>query len=252
MRLITLTIGTLLVFFIVFMAARMWGENQTYRPYDAPFLKLENPILVVPWEQNFLLEKKPELILWADVYRTKDENLLVKPWTDRNKAVKELEQTTTPTRPLLKELLEKFPNTKFVVNCDDNVQDIQKQLAQVIREAKAIDRVLLQSNYNTILTSVKEIEPTLIFGSTIADITRLKTFKSMWLLPTAPFSGDVFFAPLKYRNRDAVSRDIVLEMKRRFKKVILGPLKNEQEIAEARTLEPDGLFVEDPLLVLEK
>jgi hypothetical protein len=251
MRLITLILGTLLAFFIIFMAARIWGEGQTFKPYDAPFLQFQGQVLVVPWEQNFLLEKKPDLILWADVYRAKDENLLVKPWTDRNKAVKDLEQVATPARPLLKELLEKFPNTKFVVNCDDNVQDIQLQLVKVIQEAKAKDRVLLQSNYNTILTSVKEIEPTLIFGSTIADITRLKTFESMWLLPTAPFSGDVFFAPLKYRGREAVSRDIVMEMKRRFKKVILGPLKNADEVNEAKAYEPDGLFVEDPLLVLK-
>ncbi len=252
MRLLTLTIGTLLVFFIIFMAARMWGESQTFRPYDAPFLQFQGPVLIVGWEQNFLLEKKPDLILWADVYRAKDQNLLVKPWTDRNKAVKDLDQTANPARPLLKELLEKFPNTKFVVNCDDNVQDIQLQLVQVIREAKAVDRVLMQSNYNTILTSVKELEPTLIFGSTIADITRLKTFESMWLLPTASFTGDVFFAPLKYRDRDTVSRDIVLEMKRRFKKVFLGPLKNAEEVAKARSFEPDGLFVEDPLLAMEK
>ncbi|MGZ5278821.1 MAG: hypothetical protein ACXWC9_02690 [Pseudobdellovibrionaceae bacterium] len=253
MRLITLIIGTLLMFFMVFMAARMWGENQSFRPFDAPFLKIENsPVLIVGWEQNFLLEKKSDLILWADVYRAQDENLLVKPWADRNKAKQDLEQTANPARPLLKDLLNQFPNTKFVINCDDNVQDIQKQLVQVINETKSIDRIMLQSNFNTILTTAKIMLPMLVFGSTIADITRLKTFESMWMLPSASFSGDVFFAPLKYRDRNALSRDIVLEMKRRFKKVFIGPLKTPEEVAEARAYEPDGLFVEDPLLVLEK
>lgn len=232
------------------MAARMWGEGQTFRPFDAPFLKIEGQALIVPWEQNFLLEKKPDLILWADVYRAKDENLLVKPWTDRNKNVKELEQTANPARPLLKELLLKFPNTKFVINCDQNVQDIHFQLVKVIDETKSLDRVMLQSNYNTILTSAKELQPMLVFGSTVADITRLKTFESMWLLPSASFAGDVFFAPLKYRNRNTFDRDILQEMRRRFKKIFLGPLKTIEEINEAKSFEPDGLFVEDPLLVL--
>lgn len=252
MRLITLILGSLLVLFIVFMAARMWGESQTFKPYNAPFLQLETPVVIVPWEQNFLLEQHPKLILWADVYRAKDENILVKPWTDRNKAVRDLDQAANPSRPLLKELLEKFPTTKFVINCNDNVQDIQRQLTQVIREAKAIDRVMIQSEYNTILTSVKEIEPTLIFGATVADVMRLKTFESMWLLPTAPFTGDVFFAPLKYRGRNAVSKDIILEMKKRFKKVFLGPLKTAEEVGEARGYEPDGIFVEDPFLALTR
>ncbi len=253
MRLISLIIGTLLIFFILFMAVRMWGENQTFRPFDAPFLKLETeagPAVVVGWEQNFLLEKKPDLILWVDIYRAQDENLLVKPWADRNKAKKDLEQVATPARPLLKDLLQKFPTTKFVVNCNDNVQDIQKQIVQVLQETKSVDRVLLQSDYNTILISAKEMEPMLVFGSTVADIARLKTFESMWLLPSASFAGDVFFAPLKYRDRAAVSKGIVQEMKRRFKKVFLGPLKTKEEVTAAREFEPDGLFVEDPFLVL--
>jgi hypothetical protein len=251
MRLITLTIGSLLVLFIVFMAVRMWGEGQTFRPFDAPFLRHEGQVLIAPWEQNFLLEKKPDLILWVDVYRAQGENLLVKPWVDRNKAVKDLEQTPTDARPLLKDLLLKFPNAKFVINCDQNVQDIQLQLVKVIEETKSVDRVMLQSNYNTILISAKEKLPMLVFGSTIADLTRLKTFESMWLLPSASFAGDVFFAPMRYRNRDTFSRDILQEMRRRFKKIYLGPLSTPEEIAKAKEFEPDGLFVEDPLMILK-
>jgi hypothetical protein len=251
MRIISLTIGTLLMMFVLFMAVRMWGESQTFRPFDAPFLQLkETPAIVVGWEQNFLLEKNPNLILWADVYRSsEDESLLVKPWADRNKTKQTLEQTPNPARPLLKDLLLKFPNTKFVINCDDNTHDIQQQLAQVIDETKSVDRILLQSNFNTILITVKEINPMIVFGSTIADITRLKTFESMWLLPAATFKGDVFFAPLKYHGRQTISHEMALELKRRFKKIFLGPLSTKAEVEEARSFEPDGLFVEDPFLV---
>ncbi len=253
MKLIALTLGTLLIAFLLFMTVRMWGEGQTFKPYEASFFKpgSEN-MVIVGWEQNYLLEKKPDLILWADVYRAENETLLVKPWADRNKPKAELEQKASPARPLLKDLLTQFPTARFVINCNDNVQDIHKHLVMAIEEAKATERVLLQSDYNTILISAKQLSPLMVYGSTIADLTRLKTFESMWLLPAAPFKTDVLFSPLEYRGRETVTRDMIMEMKRRFKKVILGPLATADQVARARAMQPDGYFVEDPFLILEK
>lgn len=251
MKFLSLILGTLFVAFVLFMTVRLWGENQTYKPFDSDFFKGPTPAIVVGWEQNFLLEKHPDLILWADVYRSlEDENILVKPWADRTKAKKDLEQKENPARPLLKDLLLKFPNTRFVINCNDNVNNIHLHLMKVIEEANALERVLIQSDYNTILISAKQLQPMVVFGSTVADLTRLKTFESMFLLPAAPFKTDVFFTPLKYRNRSAISKDIVLEMKKRFKKVFIGPLNSQEELEEAKQYEPDGLFVADPFLVL--
>lgn len=252
MKILSIIFGTLLIALLLFMTVRLWGENQRYKPFDAPFFKGSSPALIVGWEQNFLLEKNPEIILWVDTYRAENENLLVKPWADRNRSAHQLEQTANPARPLLKDLLLKFPNSRFVINCNDNVHDIHRQLVQVIEESNATDRVMIQSDYNTILISSKELSPLIVYGSTIADLARLKTFESMFLLPVAPFKGDVFFSPLKVRNRTAVSKGIVLEMKRRFKKVFIGPISNQEELIKAREFEPDGLFVEDPFLVLEK
>ncbi len=256
-----MSLGTLLIAFIAFMTIKMWAEKQTFTAFRAPFFEKFagssdqtepgiSPEIIVGWEQNFLLEKHPALILWADVYRAEDQSLLVKPWADRNKSKKLMEQIPNPARPLLKDLLLKFPKTRFVVNCNDNVQDIQIQLAKVIDESHASDRVLLSSDYNTILLSTKEINPMIIFGSTVADMTRLKTFASMSLLAAAPFKGDVFFAPLKYHGRPAATAELVQEMKRRLRKVILGPLSNPDEVKAAKELQPDGYFVEDPFLIL--
>ncbi len=254
-----MTLGTLLIAFIAYMTIRIWGQGQRFTPFESSFYASNSllntgsePMLIVGWEQNFLLQKRPDLILWVDVYRANNQTILVKPWTDRNKPKKLQEQIATPARPLLKDLLLQFPKTRFVVNCNDNVQDIQIQLAQVIDQAHASERVLLASEYNTILLSTKEISPMIIFGSTVADLTRLKTFESMGLLAAAPFKGDVFFSPLVYHGRAAVDSDIVQEMKRRFKKVILGPLATKEDVAQAKSYQPDGFFIEDPFLILTR
>ncbi len=255
MKMLSLTLGSLFITFLLFMMVRTWGTNESFKPFQTLYFSSEfanNEVeYIIPWEQNFLLEKEPKFILYADVYRGKNETLLVTPWMDRNKPKKTLEQTPSEARPTLKDLLAQFPKTRFVINCDENFDGIHKQLIETIQEGKATERVVLQSVYNTILISAKELSPMILFGSTPADLTRIKMFDSIWLLPAAPFKGDVLFTNLKYKNRDTINRDIVLEMKRRFKKVFVGPLATKEDIEKARLLDPDGFFVEDPMLILK-
>ena len=252
MKLFKLTFGVLMMSAMLFTSIRMWGVNQSYRPFESAFFQNSQAKdlleIVIPWEQGFLLEKNPQWILWADTYLGDGENLLVKPWADRNLAKKDLEKSPTPARPLLKDLLLKYPQSRFVVNCNENTVDIHHQLMQVIEQAKARDRVLLQSDYNTILDSAKELSPMMVYGSTPADLTRLKAFNSLFLLPTAPFKSDVLFANLTYHQRNTIDRDISQELRHRFKKVFLGPLKSKDELQKALDIGVDGVFLEDPFL----
>ena len=245
-----MTIGTAFVCFMLFMSVRFWGEGQTFRPYDSAYWHKNEaaPLIVIPWEQNYFLEKNPDWILWADVYRGENEDLLVRPWVDKDLKIDKLEKKTTPARPLLVDLLKKHPKARWIINCNHNVHDIHLQLAKIINETNSAERIILQSDYNTILISTKTQVPLMLYGSTPADLTRLKVFDSLWLLPAAPFKGDVFISAFKYRNIPTLNRDIALELKKRFKKIILGPLSNETEIQQAMELSADGLFIVDPIL----
>jgi hypothetical protein len=249
MRIFSITAGTLLFLFLILMTIRMSGLNETYVPFDTPYFQGKIPYGIVGWEQNFLLEKNPELILWADVYRNKQDQLLVKPWADRNQQKNNLDLPPSPTRPLLKDLLLKFPKTRFVINCNENVDNIQVNLSQVIEEAKAEDHVMIASDYDTILISLKLLKPRLVYGSSTSDITRIRSFQSLWILPSAPLKGDVYFVPLKYRGVDTIDADIAKEMHRRQKKVFIGPLSTKAEVEQALRLGADGLFVTDPFLL---
>lgn len=254
MRIIQLTAGTALLAFMLFMSVRFYGEGQNYKPFQSDFWQSiyanqdAEGLVIIPWEQSFFLEKHPNWVLWVDVYRGENQDILVKPWVDKDLPIKNLEKKTTATRPLLLDLIKKFPKARWVINCNDNVNDIHLQLAQIIEETKIQNQIIIQSDFNTILSSTKEKIPLALYGSTIADLTRLKIFDSLWLLPAAPFKGDVFFSPLLYMSRPTVNRDIVLELKKRFKKIILGPLKSSQEIQQAMELSADGFFIVDPLL----
>lgn len=249
MKVISISVGILMFVFVILMTIRMSGLNQTYVPFDTAYFHGQLPYGIVAWEQNFLLEKNPDLILWVDVYRDRKDQILVKPWAERNQQKVDLDLPTSPTRPLLKDLLLKFPKTRFVINCNDNVQDIHLNLSQVIDDAKADDHVMIQSNYDTILISLKALKPRLVYGSTPEDLTRIKTFQSLWILPAAPLKGDVYFTGLKYRGVEAINADIAQEIHRRQKKLFIGPLSTKDEVDQALRLGADALFVSDPFLL---
>ena len=97
MRVLQLTLCTGLLFFLMFMSIRVWSEGQTYRPFETTYWQAENSaekLIVIPWEQNFFLEKHPTWILWADVYKDENQDLIVKPWADRNVPIRNLEKKT--------------------------------------------------------------------------------------------------------------------------------------------------------------
>jgi hypothetical protein len=227
----------------------MWGNSQRYQEFKSSFTTVEEKLYIAPWEQHFLLSDKPEWVLWVDVYRGANDLLLAKPWVERQKANSQIEQSPNPTRPLIAELLNSHPQRRFILNVTNNLMGIQDQISQLIDETKSEGRVMIQSPYNVILDTIKEKKPLLLYGSTPSDSARLATHESLWILSAAPFRGDVFISELKSRSVDLVSPAIVKELKRRFKKVILGPLATKEELLTAQSLGADGLFVEDPLLL---
>lgn len=248
--LVKVTILVLSLFALALSTINIYGQSQQYQAYDFVFYQQQEKFKITPWEQAYLVEQHPDWILWVDVYLGENQQLLAKPWIERSKTTAQLDKVASPTRPRIAELLEKHPQSRFILNITDNVMDIHTIVLQMIEQTGAEKRILLQSPYNVIMSAIKDKKPLMVFGSTLADVTRLKVHESMWILSAAPFKGDVFVTELMTHGRPNYSPAILKELKRRFKRVFLGPLKNKDEIQLAESLDVDGLFVEDPLLLL--
>lgn len=231
-RFIILSLGTLLITGMIILIIRFYGLSQNFKSFDNGFFVGPIPYKIVPWEQSFHLEKDPALILWVDIYRAEDQTLITKP---KNLAVIEL--------------LRQFSTTRFIFNIVDNVENIQKQLVALVDSEKADKRILIQSDFPAIISSVREIKPMMVFGSSSRDLVKLKIMEALWVLPAAPFNGDVLILPLRAKKYQTISKKLVMEMKRRYKKVILGPLLNKSDVDTAKSLEVDGLYVADPQLL---
>ncbi len=287
MRLIFISLGTLLIVGLMWGIAHFWGLSQVYVPFESPFFAADlnpksnqNPIqsqssnsasaattqsstsatpitpmtaapkkwVVIPWEQNYFLEKIPDAILWADVYRGEADLLLVKPWVERNKPNRQLEKKSTSTRPLLTDLLTQYSKARFVLNITDNVEQIHEQVANIIEQTKASGRVIITSPYPVVINSIKDLKPMELYTNSSVDFVKMNFFEALKLLPAMPFKYDIFFGPLMHRNTPIVTKDMVIEIRRRHKKVLIGPIGNAEGLAKAKEVDADGYFLADPIL----
>lgn len=273
MKLFFISAGALVLTGFILLMTRFWGLSQPYQAYDHAFLKTQRPWMVVKVHDvatgTTLIKRNKDAIFWLDLLKTQDGFFLVQNPSRKALLTPDLLKENFrsdktyyydlrflrlyyDSEVLLEDFLAAFPNQKFILNIQDNATDVHKSLVQTVKQSKADDRVLFQSDIELVLQSIKEIQPLGIFGTSQSDLMRLLSFDSIGLLPASPFYGDVFIAPFKVLKRPAFNENILLEMQRRLKPIILGPLKNTQELVDARSLKPDGYIYENSELFLNE
>lgn len=251
MKLLGLILGSLFVVVVSLASFHFWGLGQTYTPYNNKFVQAERPWIVVPWEQQYFSEKIPDMILYASVYSTDESLLLVRPSAEVAVRGNKSEQKPSPTRPILQDFLKLYANNRILLSLEDNISNIDLLVAKALSEEAKTERIMIQSDFNVVLESIRKQLPYLVFGSTMADVMRLKTFDSIGIITATPFKGDVYFTNLKIRNKNALTEAITKELKRRKIPIIVGPVDNIDEAQSALSLGADGLFVKKPEWLLQ-
>ena len=272
MKLLLISVGTLIIFGMLLLMTRFWGLSQGYQAFAHPFLEPAKPWQVVRVfdliEAEVLVKKKKDVIFWLDLAKTQDDKFLVIDSARPIDLSPELMKTTYhgdktyfydlsvlriayDKEFLLENFLERFPTTRMILNVRDNAVAIHTSLANLINLHKASSRVLFQSDTEIVLKTIKGLQPLWLFGTSRSDIMRLLNFNSIGLIPTCPFVGDVFITPLKIRHRSVINIDVLAEVIRRKKTVFLGPLENEAEVLDAHGLKPDGFIYANSQLFLK-
>lgn len=246
MKLFAIITGCIIVLLMSLASIHYYGLGQHYRPLEHRFYLPKTPWIITGWEQSFFSEKNPDLILLATVYRTNNGSYLVAPTREKSMKSSEREQEPSPSRPLLSDFLKQYSKQRLVLKLVDNTDNIDREVGALLKEEAQTERILVQSDYNLVLESLKKIQPLMLFGATPSDIMRFKSFQSMGILTAVPFKGDIYFAPLKLKKKKTLTAEMKAELQRRFKKIVLGPLANSEEIKTAIALGADGFYVENP------
>ena len=163
MRLLALICVTFAALALSLASVHFWGQGQQYLPFENKFYASPTPWLIVPWEQSFFIAKKKDLILWTNVYATQHDLVLVAPSSEKQLKNRERDQEPNPARPLLTDLLRQFPDQRFVINVTDNREEILSILDKALENEKRTERILIQSDFNNVLMSLKDLMPRMIF-----------------------------------------------------------------------------------------
>jgi hypothetical protein len=239
MRFIAILGGTCVIFGMILGTIYFWGLGQVFPKFDHPFFNHPKPWLVVPaaWidDTNINSRLGPETVFWVDVYRGPGEVLVV----GSEKSTTTLEKTLTD-----------HPQRRWILNIKQNAMDIDRQLSQVVQPFVKTQEIVIQSEFDVVLRSTRELLANTPYGSSQSDILRFASFKGMapWstgLLPATPFKGDILVSPLKWRTVQLLGPEIVAEVHRRQKYVIAGPLSFLPELSQAQGLGGNGAVAVD-------
>lgn len=225
-------------------------------------------------ETDKALAETPDLIVWISTYMTNDGFFIVDTDNQLSESVFQLKQKTPdthekekPTNSGLKfkgrhlheysleemktlkpglikiqDIFAKYSQQRFIINIKSNAPEIDKKFIHLIQEFKLEKKIMIYSDYDIVLKTIKEALPMLNFATSISEVTRIKMFSTIHLTPAISIKGDAFVSQLKFKNRSLVNEEIIQEMKRRQKYIFLGPVSDTNEIETAKAYQPTGII----------
>ncbi len=241
-----LVFGLIATMAVIYFVVLFWGLGRTLQKFEHPFAKLEKPQAAVPWDSEIWTTateaQKARVILWVDVYRSKDGQLRALPSRLRPDAQDVLPKEIGDEGRNLKELLTEFTDRPIILNVLSSVDRIDTQVNDELADLK-LPRVLVQSEYDNVMLSIKRLQPMWIYGTSASDRVRWNMFVSLGLAPAVNFTGDFYVTPLHVRNLPAMNAGILAEVNRRGLMLLMGPLSTVDEVRQAQAFHPNIFFV---------
>lgn len=254
MRIIAAIVVSLIVSLAVYFTVKFWGLSQPYAAYNHPLFQATDIVIFKkPAFENIdkVLTTTSDNI-YLDIANTADQKVvIVRTNPDRtidhskNVRLKKFQDVKQDVLHL-QNYKEQLKNRKIIFNLAENA--IAGHLI-FSDELKALDldkgeNIIVTTPYETMAKAIKELHPTLIFGTTQPEILKFKAMESLYLIEAAQIRADIVIFPLEYYKQPFFTEKLQNEIKRRYKKIIVGPIK-DSEIEVAKQLNPFGIIVEE-------
>jgi hypothetical protein len=253
MRLILTTLGTFLICFIIFWTIKFWGRSRPYEDYRHPMYasstaaNAEPLRFIKPSFENLeaVIETEPNVYL--DVFSTQDGRLVIakKLWDSKLKPLRYANYDDVKNDVILvSSLKEKLATKKIIFNIVENAQAGHIIFFEEIKKAglEKGENFIVTSPYEAMGKSLKDIAPTYLYGSTQPEILKVMAMRSMHLIEALTLRADIVIHPLLIRNQKFYDDELVEELNRRHKRIIIGPI-DEKDVPEALSLKPFGIIV---------
>lgn len=258
-----LRLGLILVVSVVIIGGalvflRWLGLSQEFAPLNHPLA--QRPFLVFaetgdmtgdPPQSKLAIEKLmalcPECIPRLDARRSLDGQwyAFASPdmgkWTGKNDQYfslmnsDEIDNLTYPSEdsdtliviPKLKDVVEQFPETPFLVVIHSRDASQLNEVLQALESRKNKGTIVVHSPFRQMLTDARKQRPTWLFGVSPSGLARMVMMEALYIEPMADIWSDLVISPVKLHQTSILTPRLLAEFERRHKLLILdnpGPL----------------------------
>lgn len=249
MKIIIISITTIFVFFISLLTVKFWGKGQSYTAYNHTMLQSQENIIefIKPNYEHLEEIIESDKNIYLDVSVTFDQKLVFakRKWLNTEKPIHLLTYDEIKNDVILiTDVKNQLKNKKIIFNLNENAQAIHQTFMYGLQQIglENGENFIVTSQFEAPLKALKEIAPALVYGSTQPEILKIVAMQSMYLLEATTLRADVIIHPLKIHKHNFFNDEILGEMRRRHKKIIVGPI-NSEEINEAQQLHPFAVIL---------
>ncbi len=150
--------------------------------------------------------------------------------------------------PELKEVLQKLPNTVFILEVKDPDLDLLKFI-KVVKELGAFDRVYFTSFVENVLSNLRSAEPSAVSGFAHSEVKKILYFYYLKLLPFYKPVGQSLQVPPSHEGRAIVTKDWVTAMHKKGLEVLVWTINEESEMKTLIDQRVDGIMTDRPTLL---
>jgi len=251
MRILTSILIAFFVSTVTFFMTKLWGQSYQYIDYKHSFY--ENVQTPVEFKAAKDVSGLTTLIqstdpLWINLAITADQKLIVhfsntEPTMYRNQTWAQLSQDQAAGKLILfAEVAEQLKKHKLVLNLTENPMSGPDIILHEMNQLgfSKMENFIFTGPYEAALKEIKNKMPAWLFGTTSPEILKIKAMESLFLIEAAIYRADFVIHPLKYYKKEFFTPTLLADTQRRFKRIIIGPLSND-EIESAKKLNPFGI-----------
>ncbi len=248
MRLFMVIIASFIVSAVFFFTIKFWGLSQRYIDYNHPFYsKVETPLIFQKSNpQNLIDNLNSEKNLYIDIAITLDQQIVM-PLDSKNTKFRaeNFAQISQPAA-LMSDYFNELKNKRVILNLIENpIAGPDILLAELKKMGfEKAENFVFTSPFDAQMKDLKEKAPAYIFATTSPEILRIKSMESVFLLEASVFRSDIVIHPLNFYKQAFFTETLMTDLKRRFKRFIVGPIL-ETEVEAAKKLNPLGIVIQN-------
>lgn len=263
MQVFKVTVAVLVLFLAAWVGLRFFGLSQNYQAYDHPLMVRSKPWIIAwggeqeagPSHTRVALRSAVEerdVILGVNILMNREKHFFALPSGSvtiaelSDEEVKKIDLGQGQSPMSLEEILQEFGQNPLLLWVSDNAENIDLRLNPILSQFKHRNQLLVQSEFDNVVKSLKTLIPDLLYGTGVGQRIRLLMLSSLGLEPVAPIDGDFVITPIKERSIPSLSIEMKDEVTRRQKLFIIGPLNKVSENDQALSFGATGYLTAFP------